>query len=56
MAERVKKRLIPKSLKRRDEHGVQGYYVDEGVQAGDDAITLPNKIEVGVNRAFGRYI
>ena len=42
---KVKKRLIPKSLKKKD---IDNDYLDhfEGAQDGDSGITLPNKIEV----------
>lgn len=46
MNDSIKKRFIPKSLKKKDDNSYSDIYYQDGVQQGDAGITLPNKIEV----------
>ncbi|TIC75853.1 kinase-like protein [Wallemia mellicola] len=45
MNDSIKKRFIPKSLKKKDDNSYSDIYYQDGVQQGDAGITLPNKIE-----------
>lgn len=46
MNDSIKKRFIPKSLKKKEENSYSDIFYQDGVQQGDAGITLPNKIEV----------